>query len=69
MHNCPEHLRNRLLSKDPLVFSFHREADIDRTALGRYDLYTQARLGQENLARIGGINLDGRSGASDLKSE
>lgn len=69
MHNGPEHLGNRLLSKDPLLFSFHREADIDCTALGRYDLYTQARLRQENLARIGGIDLDGRSGPNDLQIE
>ena len=66
LHNCPEHLRNRLLSKDSILFSFHRETDIDRTALGCYDLCAQACLGQENLARIGGIYLDSRGGTRHL---
>ena len=42
LHNCPEHLRNRPLSKDSILLSFHGETDIDRTALGCYDLCTQA---------------------------
>jgi len=66
VHNCPEHFGNWLLGKGPVLLSFHRQTDIDRTALGRYDLCTQARLGQENLAKICGIDLDGRRGAGNL---
>jgi len=40
INHCPEHLGNRFLRKDPLVFSFNKEAGTDRTALDRYDLYT-----------------------------
>lgn len=69
LHYRPKHLWYRLLLKHPLLFPFHRQADIDRTALGRRDLSRQALSGEVDLPRVGRIDLDHRRGSGDLKCE
>ena len=65
----PEHLGDRVLVEHALLLTFHRQADIYATALGRRNLDAQTLLGEVNLTRICRIELNRGSFSSDLQGE
>ena len=53
LHDRLEHLRNRLLFENAVLFSLNWQTDIDSAALGSGDLGVEAVFGEVDLTRIG----------------
>lgn len=64
-----QHLRHRLLFKDTVLLAIDRQANVDGAALSRCDFSAEAVLGEVDLARVSGIDLDHGCGAGDLEGE
>lgn len=64
-----QHLRHRLLLKDTILLTLYRQVHIDATALRRRDLHAETILAQEDLTRVGRVELDGGSVSGDLQGE
>lgn len=64
-----QHLRHRLLLKHAILLTLDRQVYIYATALRRRDLHAETVFAQEDLTRVGRVELDGGSVAGDLQGE
>lgn len=64
-----EHLWDRRLGEDALLLAFDGQVHVDAAALRGRDLDAEAVLREENVPRVGRVELDRRRSAGDLQRE